>query len=99
MCAKLDRMGLVADMTYVVFQGEAAAGRERCHLHRRAGGGYWLSADLDLASPFLHHEYIEVGTSSHWLPESLLVRLSGNVARDATFRPDGLALRATIVSD
>ncbi len=99
MCAKLDATGLLADMAYAVFQGEAPAGRERCHLYRRAKGGYWMTAELDLAWPFLHHEYLELQSAPDWRPESLVVRLSGDQRRDGVYRADGLTWQATIQTD
>ncbi len=96
MCAKLDNTGLVADTTYAIFQDEAAAGRERYHLYRTAEGGYWMTAEIDLAWPALHHEYLEMRVAGNWEPKSLLVRLSGELERDAEYHAEDSLWRAVI---
>lgn len=96
MCAKLDTTGLLADVTLSVFRGSADAGRERCHLYRRADGGYWMTSDLDWTLPLASAQYVEARAGADWRIESLDVRLSGGEQRDASYHVDGLTLRATI---
>ena len=89
MCAKLDTTGLLADATYAILLGDEEVGRERAHLYRRAKGGYWMTSDLDVTGPFPHALYVEINAGADWRVESLDVRLSGNVRRDATCRIEG----------
>jgi hypothetical protein len=101
MCAKPDTTGLLADIAYAIFQVEAEAkvGRERCCLYRRADSGYWITSELDLASPFFLTRYVEIRAGADWRVESLDVRLSGSVQRDASHRAEGRTWQATIQTD
>jgi len=100
MCAKLDTTGLLADVTYAILLGDGEAGHERTHLYRRTEGGYWMTSDLDLTRHFPHALYVEINAGADWRVESLDVRLSGSVRRDATYRIEGSsACRATIQTD
>lgn len=99
MCAKLDTTGLLADVAYTLFQGEAQTGRERCRLYRRADGGYWMTTDLDQSWPFPHTLYVEIRAQADWRVESLQVRLANSLRRDASHRADSLTWRATIQTD
>ena len=84
MCARLDTTGLLAEVVYAVLRGNVDAGRERCRLHRRADGGYWMTSELDLTLPSPHTLYSEVHAGADWQVESLKVRWSGDVLRDAS---------------
>lgn len=100
MCARLDTTGLLADVTYAILFGDGEAGHERALLYRRAEGGYWMTSDLDLTWPFPHALYVEINAGADWRVESLDVRLSGSVRRDATYRiEDSGTWRATIQTD
>ncbi len=100
MCAKLDTTGLLADVTYVIlFDGEEA-GHERAHLYRRAQGGYWMTSAIGMTRPVPHDLYIEISAGADWRVESLDVRLSGSVRRDATYRAESNGdWHATIQTD
>ena len=99
MCAKLDTTGLLADVTYAVFHGDDTADRERCCLYRRTDGGYWMTADLSLTWPFPTTQYVEIRAGADWRIESLDVRLSGSVRRDASHRAEDLTWQATIQTE
>jgi hypothetical protein len=100
MCARLDTTGLLADATYAFFFGDKEAGHERALLYRRAEGGYWMTSDLEMTGPFPHALYVEINAGADWHMESLNVRLSGSVRRDATYRIEGSGTwRATIQTD
>lgn len=99
MCAKLDATGLLADLTFAISRGKADAGREYCRLYRRADGGYWMVADLELSGPSPRTQYVEIRAGADWGIESLTVRLSGNVQRDASHHAEGPVWRATIQTD
>ncbi len=99
MCAKLDTTGLLADVTYAIFHGDDAADREHCCLYRRADGGYWMTAERDLTWPRPTTLYAEIRAGADWRIESLVVRLSGGLQRDASHRAEGALWRATIQSD
>jgi hypothetical protein len=99
MCARLDTTGIVADIIYTIFHRDTAAAHERCCLYRRADGGYWMTADLDSTGYQPVAQYVEIHAEADWRIESLDIRLSGSVRRDATHRADGLTWRATIQTD
>ena len=99
MCARFDTTGLVADVIYTIYYRDAAAAHERCCLYRRADGGYWITADLDSTGFQPVAQYVEIHAGPDWRIESLDIRLSGSVRRDATHRADGLTWRATIQTD
>jgi hypothetical protein len=99
MCARLDTTGLLAEVTYGISRGDTEVGRERCCLYRRAGGGHWMTSQLELTRPLLHEQYVEIHAGENWRVESLNVRLSGHVRRDATYVTDGDVWRATIQTD
>jgi hypothetical protein len=103
MCARLDVTGLLADLVYAHFHGDAdvEAGREQCRLYRRADGGYWGTATLDLVSPLPRKRYVEVRAGEDWRIESLLVRLPSDAQhmRDASYHVEGGVWRGTIQTD
>jgi len=100
MCAKLDTTGLLADVTYTILLDDGEAGHERAHLYRRAQGGYWMTSAIGMTRPVPYDLYIEISAGADWHVESLDVRLSGSVWRDATYRIEGSgAWRATIQTD
>lgn len=99
MCAKLDTTGLLAEVTYAILRGDAETGRERGCLYRRAGGGHWMTSQLELTRPLPLEQYVEIHVGADWRVESLKVRLSGHVQRDATHHADGDTWRATIQTD
>ncbi len=99
MCARLDTTGLQAETTYAILRGDAQVGREQCRLYRRADGGHWMTSQIELTRPLPLEQYVEIHAGADWHVESLSVRLSGSVQRDATHRADGRAWRATIQTD
>jgi hypothetical protein len=99
MCARLDTTGLLSDVTYAILRGDTQVGRERCRLYRRAGGGHWMTSELELTRPLPLEQYVEIHADADWHMESLNVRLSGSVQRDATHIADGDVWRATIQTD
>lgn len=84
MCARRDNTGLQADLTYNWFRGSSQdpSARERCRLHRRAGGGYWMTSELEQfhTPPFTH--YMEIQTDADSRVEAVTVRLSGMLGDD-----------------
>jgi hypothetical protein len=99
MCARLDTTGLLADVMYAILRGDAQVGRERCCLYRHASGGHWMTSEVELTRPFPLHQYVEIQAGADWRIESVSMRLSGHVQRDATHIADGGTWRATIQSD
>jgi len=101
MCAKLDTTGLLTDVTYAILRGDADAevGRERCCLYRRVGGGHWMTSELKLTRPLPLEQYVEIHAGTDWHVQSLVVRSSGSLQRDATHIAEGDLWRATIQTD
>ena len=101
MCAKLDTTGLLIDVTYAILRGDtgAEAGRERCRQYRRVGGGHWMTSELVLTRPLPLEQYVEIHAGTDWHIESVVVRWSGSLQRDATHIAEGDVWRATIQTD
>ena len=101
MCVKLDTTGLQTDVTYAILRGDtgAEAGRERCCLYRRVDGGHWMTSELVLTRPPPLEQYVEIHAGTDWHIESVVVRWSGSLRRDATHVAEGDLWRATIQTD
>jgi hypothetical protein len=98
MCARIDNTGLLADVAYSVLRGQADVGHERCRLHRRADGGYWITSDLDLTLPDMKPVHLQMHVAPDWRIESLKVRWLSDPPHDATYQVAGSTWKATIVT-